>query len=56
MVERYARAGAVGQLVRVATHPLHRRLAEGCREFAAAAGYDVLCLHTNTRTPAALPF
>lgn len=62
MVDRYARAGAVAQLVRVATHPLHRRrglarrLAEACRAFAADAGYDVLCLHTNTRTPTALPF
>ncbi|RJK97610.1 GNAT family N-acetyltransferase [Vallicoccus soli] len=62
MVERYARAGRVAQLVRVATDPAHRRrglaraLAEGCRAFAATAGYDVLCLHTNARTPAALPF
>ena len=62
MVERYAGAGRVAQLVRVATDPGHRRqglarrLVEGCREFAASAGYDVLCLHTNVRTPAVLPF
>ena len=62
VVERYAGSRAVAQLVRVATDPAHRRrglarrLVDGCRAFAAEAGYDVLWLHTTTRTPAALPF
>jgi uncharacterized protein YdhG (YjbR/CyaY superfamily)/GNAT superfamily N-acetyltransferase len=62
MVEQYAGSGAVAQLAWVATDPAHRRrglarrLAEACRACAADAGYDVLWLHTDTRTPAALPF
>jgi len=52
----------VGQICRVWVDPGHRRLGVGRRlateaaHWAAGAGYDPVCLHTNASVPGALAF
>jgi GNAT superfamily N-acetyltransferase len=63
LADRYADRPTVGQLLRLATLPQHRRrgiarrLVAACVDFVRADGqYKVLCLHTNTKVPGAEAF
>ncbi|GLI03608.1 GNAT family N-acetyltransferase [Phytohabitans aurantiacus] len=63
LADRYADRARVAQLLRVATHPEHRRhglarrLVAACLDFARQdGGYRTIYLHTNARVPGAEAF